>query len=37
MKLNFDGTPAVYVNGRELTPLLWGGDLEAWIDDALRR
>jgi protein-disulfide isomerase len=37
MKLEFGGTPAVYVNGREHTPLLWGGELEAWIDDALRR
>ena len=35
--LDIRGTPAVYVNGRELTPLLWGGSLEAWIDDALRR
>jgi protein-disulfide isomerase len=35
--LEIQGTPAVFVNGRELTPLLWGGSLEAWIDDALRR
>jgi protein-disulfide isomerase len=35
--LDIQGTPAVYINGRELTPLLWGGSLEAWIDDALRR
>jgi protein-disulfide isomerase len=35
--LDIPGTPAVYVNGRMLTPLLWGGQLEAWIDDALRR
>jgi protein-disulfide isomerase len=35
--LDIQGTPAVFVNGRELTPLLWGGKLEAWIDDALRR
>ncbi|MFO7564049.1 MAG: thioredoxin domain-containing protein [Enhygromyxa sp.] len=35
--LDLPGTPAVYVNGRLLTPLLWGGQLEAWIDDALRR
>ena len=35
--LDIEGTPAVYINGRQLTPLLWGGSLEAWIDDALRR
>jgi protein-disulfide isomerase len=35
--LDIQGTPAVYINGRELTPLLFGGSLEAWIDDALRR
>jgi protein-disulfide isomerase len=35
--LDIQGTPAVYINGRQLTPLLWGGSLEAWIDDALRR
>ena len=35
--LEIQGTPAVFINGRELTPLLWGGSLEAWIDDALRR
>jgi protein-disulfide isomerase len=35
--LDIPGTPAVFVNGRMLTPLLWGGQLEAWIDDALRR
>lgn len=35
--LDIQGTPAVYVNGRHVTPLLWGGSLEAWIDDALRR
>lgn len=34
--LDIPGTPAVYVNGRQVTPLLWGS-LEAWIDDALRR
>jgi protein-disulfide isomerase len=37
MKLDLQGTPTVYVNGRERVPMLWGGDLEAWIDDALRR
>lgn len=35
--LEIEGTPAVYINGRQVTPLLWGGSLEAWIDDALRR
>ena len=35
--LQIGGTPAVYIDGRQLTPLLWGGNLEAWIDDALRR
>jgi protein-disulfide isomerase len=35
--LDIQGTPAVFINGRQLTPLLWGGSLEAWIDDALRR
>lgn len=35
--LDIAGTPAVFINGREVTPLLWGGSLEAWIDDALRR
>lgn len=35
--LQIQGTPAVYVDGRQVTPLLWGGRLEAWIDDALRR
>lgn len=31
------GTPAVFVNGREFNPKLFGGSLEGWIDDALRR
>jgi protein-disulfide isomerase len=35
--LQIEGTPAVYIDGRKVTPLLWGGNLEAWIDDALRR
>ncbi len=35
--LKIGGTPTVFVNGRERIPLLWGGDLHAWIDDALRR
>ena len=36
-KLAIGGTPTVFVNGRELTRQLWGGELDAWIDDALRR
>ena len=35
--LNIMGTPEVFVDGRQVTPLLWGGNLGAWIDDALRR
>jgi protein-disulfide isomerase len=35
--LQIEGTPAVYVDGRKVMPLLWGGNLGAWIDDALRR
>ncbi len=35
--LRIMGTPAVYVDGRFVTPLLWGGNLTSWIEDALRR
>jgi protein-disulfide isomerase len=35
--LDIQGTPAVFIDGRQVTPLLWDGNLEAWIDDALRR
>lgn len=35
--LEIAGTPAVFINGRQMSPLLFGGSLEAWIDDALRR
>jgi protein-disulfide isomerase len=35
--LKLPGTPTVYVDGRQVTPLLWDGELSAWIDDALRR
>lgn len=35
--LKIGGTPAVFVNGRQVTPMLWEGELSAWIDDALRR
>jgi protein-disulfide isomerase len=30
-------TPAVFVNGRHVSALLWGGSLSRWIDFALRR
>jgi protein-disulfide isomerase len=36
-KLDLPGTPTVYVNGREVVPMLWGGKIDAWIEDALRR
>lgn len=36
-KLGISGTPAVFVNGREVTPALFGGNITAWIDDALKR
>jgi len=35
--LELEGTPAVYVNGREFNQRLFGGTVEGWIDDALRR
>lgn len=35
--LQLAGTPAVYVDGRFVTPLLWDGKLTSWIEDALRR
>lgn len=35
--LGFTGTPAVFINGRQYTPALFGGTVEGWIDDALRR
>jgi protein-disulfide isomerase len=36
-KLRITGTPAVFINGREYTPVLFGGTFSGWIDDALRR
>ncbi len=36
-KLDITGTPAVYVNGRYYTPVLFGGTVEGWINDALNR
>lgn len=35
--LGISGTPAVYVNGRTVIPALFGGNVTAWIDDALKR
>lgn len=35
--LGIAGTPAVFVNGREVIPALFGGSVTAWIDDALKR
>jgi protein-disulfide isomerase len=35
--LEIRGTPAVFVNGREMNELLFGGTLGGWIDDALKR
>ena len=36
-KLDIHGTPAVFVNGREMHQLLFGGSVTGWIDDALKR
>jgi protein-disulfide isomerase len=36
-KAGIDGTPAVFVNGRYVTGLLFGGTIAGWIDDALKR
>ena len=36
-KIGIGGTPAVYVNGRFVNHQLFGGKLQGWIDDALRR
>ena len=36
-KLKIGGTPTVYINGRLVSHLMWGGDLDKWIEDALRR
>lgn len=36
-KLGINGTPAVYINGREYLPMLFGGSVTGWIDDALKR
>ncbi len=36
-KLELHGTPAVFINGREMHQLLFGGTVTGWIDDALKR
>ena len=36
-ELEIGGTPAVFVNGRNFHPLLFGGTITGWIDDALKR
>lgn len=36
-KLEIQGTPAVFVNGRQFNEALFGGSLDGWIDDALKR
>jgi len=35
--LGLSGTPTVYVNGRLMNNILFGGSLAGWIDDALKR
>jgi protein-disulfide isomerase len=36
-QLGITGTPAVFINGRYFHPGLFGGTLDGWVDDALRR
>ncbi len=36
-QLDIDGTPAVFINGRYFTELLFGGTIEGWVDEALKR
>ena len=36
-KLDIQGTPAVFVNGRYMNSALFGGTITGWIEDALRR
>jgi protein-disulfide isomerase len=36
-KLGITGTPAIFVNGRMVVPVLFEGSVTAWIDDALKR
>jgi protein-disulfide isomerase len=35
--IDIPGTPAVYVNGRQYSDLLFGGSIAGWVDDALKR
>jgi protein-disulfide isomerase len=36
-KLEIQGTPAVFVQGRYYNDLLFGGTIEGWIDEMLKR
>ena len=36
-KVKIGGTPTVFINGRLQSHQLWDGDLDKWIEDALRR
>jgi protein-disulfide isomerase len=36
-RLGVPGTPAVFVNGRAVSELLFDGSINGWIDDALKR
>jgi protein-disulfide isomerase len=36
-EIDIPGTPAVYVNGRQYSEMLFGGSIAGWIDDALKR
>ena len=36
-KLDISGTPAVFVNGRLMNQIMFGGTITGWIDDALKR
>ena len=36
-RLGIEGTPTVYVNGRKVSDVLFGGSVDEWIADALRR
>jgi len=36
-RLGIEGTPTVYVDGRRVSDVLFGGSVDEWIADALRR
>lgn len=36
-RLGIEGTPTVYVDGRKVSDVLFGGSVDEWIADALRR